>query len=285
MIHHATLPNPNHRQRGFNLMEVMLAMGIFVIGFVGVMSIFPAAALQQQRTTEDLLGQQAARNAEAIVKGARIDHTWLENAYANSSIPDDDNNTRCWRVSAETWSASYDLDAKWTVRDRIYPLSATEPAGVHQYWEVFVRRGSPAVGGTPQTPESDWWFYVFIVDNQLKENDLSNLAGNLPSMIAAADVDVDSSDSAVLRFTSLDNDPENDGILNEIRPGDTILDNNGQVYNVVDASSNSCTVAGFVIPNPETGYPTRIWYGKPNSPSDVSPVRGVYQFSLEDINQ
>lgn len=53
-------------RRAFTLLEVLLAIGIFVIGFVAVASMFPVAAVMQKNTVADVTGQQFARTLRAM---------------------------------------------------------------------------------------------------------------------------------------------------------------------------------------------------------------------------
>ena len=64
----------------------MLAMGIFVIGFVAVASIFPAAAILQKATVEDAVSQQFVRSATALLEGRQLSTTDLDSGTVDYSV-------------------------------------------------------------------------------------------------------------------------------------------------------------------------------------------------------
>ncbi len=52
-------------RRGFNLMEVILAMGVFALGMVSIASLFPTAISQQRETIYEVTARQVAVGAKA----------------------------------------------------------------------------------------------------------------------------------------------------------------------------------------------------------------------------
>ena len=56
------------RQRGFSLVEVLLAIFILGIGVIAVAALFPAGIAQQRRSVDDIIGPIVANNALAILR-------------------------------------------------------------------------------------------------------------------------------------------------------------------------------------------------------------------------
>ncbi len=72
------IPRRLTRGEGFTLIEVIIALGILLIGIVGVMQLFPASLTSARRATErtitsqtahSVLGQIRASSAEALFRG------------------------------------------------------------------------------------------------------------------------------------------------------------------------------------------------------------------------
>jgi len=58
----------SHRQRGFSLIELLLAIFILGIGIISIATLFPAGIAQQQKTTDDVVGPIIARNALTLLR-------------------------------------------------------------------------------------------------------------------------------------------------------------------------------------------------------------------------
>jgi type II secretory pathway pseudopilin PulG len=63
------------RERGFGLIEAMIAAGILVVGLAGVAALFAQSVRFLQYTREDLIAKQKAREALESVYSARNDST------------------------------------------------------------------------------------------------------------------------------------------------------------------------------------------------------------------
>jgi hypothetical protein len=63
------------RERGFGLIEAMIAAGVLVVGLAGVAALFAQAIQFLQYTREDLIAKQKAREALESVYSARNDST------------------------------------------------------------------------------------------------------------------------------------------------------------------------------------------------------------------
>lgn len=65
---------PQRSRAGFSLIELLVSMGIMVIGLVMAGTLFPAAIKQTSRSTDDTIGTIICQNALAVAK-ARLTHT------------------------------------------------------------------------------------------------------------------------------------------------------------------------------------------------------------------
>jgi type II secretory pathway pseudopilin PulG len=63
------------RQRGFGLIEAMIAAAVLVVGLAGVAALFAQSVQALQYTREDLIAKQKAREALESVYSARNDST------------------------------------------------------------------------------------------------------------------------------------------------------------------------------------------------------------------
>ena len=74
--------------QGFSVTETLIAMAIFAVGFAAVASIFPVGAVLQQNTADDVLAQQVADNARALITGRKFRHEILTDTDSVAGYPD-----------------------------------------------------------------------------------------------------------------------------------------------------------------------------------------------------
>ena len=254
----------------FTLLEVLIAMGIFAIGFVAVAAIFPAAAIMQKNTVDDVLAQQATRNAMSMAEAfTSAVQSSLRDAL-DTNVPDD--------MFVAEWPDTLDLDFTISENDRSFP-SAGRPLDSQEeldedlvnrkfYWELLVMRRQP------RPTASKWTIFLFVMRMQGKTID-ERFSG-------VQHIDVTTTNDAD-RFV-FDNDPDKDGRLDLVRIGDLVLANNGLIYRVQEAYADGVTIAGFISTNTETGeYPDGLWIGQPltdNHPSvtiEIKPFKGLLE--------
>ena len=74
------------RRPGFTLMEVLIALSLFALGFVAVAAIFPAGIALQRNAAEDSKALRFADNAEAIVGTYTLLETDLTTVPTDESV-------------------------------------------------------------------------------------------------------------------------------------------------------------------------------------------------------
>ena len=74
------------RRSGFNLLEVLVAMAIFAIGFAMIAGIVPAGHLLNRRTEDDVLAIIASKNVVAVVEAKKIFTPAWEHTYTHDQI-------------------------------------------------------------------------------------------------------------------------------------------------------------------------------------------------------
>ena len=86
MIARARIPS----QRGFSLIELLLAIFILGIGVISIAAVFPAGIIQQRRTQDDVMGPAVAEAAMATLRShldpsdfGTLEEFGLGNPYAN----------------------------------------------------------------------------------------------------------------------------------------------------------------------------------------------------------
>ena len=63
----ATRASARRSAGGFNLLEVLVSLGIFAVGLVAVAAVFPTAITIQRETVRELDGRRVAQNAKATI--------------------------------------------------------------------------------------------------------------------------------------------------------------------------------------------------------------------------
>lgn len=281
---------PRRLAGGYNLMEVMVAMGIFAIGFVAVAAIFPVATVLQKETVEDAISQQFTRSAKAMMQGRGFKTTDLDPVGVNpTGIADS------YRVQPlpTAWLQS---GGKWTLSDRSYPSTVIDVYSRGYYWVPLVRC---KVNPRTTTTAGDWQVFLFCLKREsnavyartaltapeywANPNDVMSSgyygAGDPASQIDAIpgvrSIAVQTGSVGTTRFTFATpgiNNLNSSGRPSQIAVGDQVLDSNGIIYNVASADGNGINVVGQIYPAVEDGAdPTVLWYAPPGQATSGRP--------------
>jgi len=173
---------------GFTYIEVMFAMGIFALGVISVLSMFPATALIHRNAIDAMLADQAETEIRALVMSKGF-------AVGDSTSPAVDAvlDMTVWPAPAATdytsslpATSNGDFDiihpipaalaaAYWPRADRMIPSFGVKPAYATQplgrfYWLPFFQRR--AISATePMTWYTDWTVFIAVLRRSERESD------------------------------------------------------------------------------------------------------------------
>lgn len=278
------------QRRGFSLVEIMIAMGIFAVGFIAVAAMFPAAIILQRETMTDVEAQLIARNAQAIIAVRTFTFSTVDNTADIKDAPlvptpGIDDLTPFAQLAVP-------LNTRFTLGDRGYPTAEATTDERKFYWVPFLRRlKSPATGSSDfvvaalimsRDPSRDYTFAAgnygtpafAIPGNPVCANDASN---NKVPKVVGIDYTYDSPTSPtkfqfnnrLFPTVTLAGQPD------QIRPGDWFLDNNGSLYLAKSADAAGVVPVGAVNKSAGTAV-KKLWYAPPPGAGLLSPCqRGV----------
>ena len=273
-------PGP-HTCNGFTLLEVMMAMAIFIIGFTAVMTLFPAALLLQKRTIDDVQSQNVARNAEAIIAGRTISLADLPgemDLVYPDVLPGPPNGIFDWREDEQVYPLPPSMlpnvgggaVQEWTLADRSYPVNIPTVEARRFFWVPMVQDADSGAGFA-------WRVYVFVLRRgeglQYSKPGAQADWGNQTDPTAIPGVQRIPLVAPFYQPTRFyfDNDDGSGRPL--VRVGNWVLDSNGGIFQVSESNALRITVNGLVIPDP--GPPTHIWIGRPSDSGGPSPAQRI----------
>ena len=247
---------------GFSMIELVISMGIFALGFIAVASLFPAAILMQRETFSSIEAQQVMRNSRAFLKSrglTKIDmEAVLSSQFSTTEVRP--------LLSDPLLSAFY---TGFTINDRGYPTETpqADPPARRYYWFPLVRH-------IAEGEEEPWEVFVFICRRQADYNqsraapnsNWANHVDDLPQIPAVKRVDAASTGGSISGL------PAGHGL----QSGDEILTDTGDVRTILTVSTNSATIVGSF--GPAAG--TEVWYGvaqndKPNPVRHILTLRNI----------
>jgi prepilin-type N-terminal cleavage/methylation domain-containing protein len=268
-----TRPRPGARRGaagGFTLLEIMVAMSIFVVGFLALGAMLPVAVVEQRRTMDELNTQELARTAVTEMRSRTL--TMSSNLV---NIPDlylDDPFQSNGPVNKPLWSAT----------NCSYPSSIADPNDRRFFWYPMVRR---TVDPPANTTAYDWQALIFIV----RRDFAGYTPTNPPSSILLPAMQTGPLSLPVLNTTwssvtglgrfnlkgtpnKLPN-PLTPQYARPISPGDLIADCLGGVYRVAAADDSSIYVPGPIPPTPSST--NTVFYYPPAIAGKPSPLMRI----------
>lgn len=245
------------RASGFTLVEILISLGIFLIGMTAIVSLFPAAAILQRETTQEVIADLAAESAEAIINAnglsyeppSSTDTGELDNYHSVSGFNDTD------VVPLRTVMNNTTFDNIFPSFVRSYPTGVIDTTagtafdaikGCDLHWVPFLQD----LAGEPSSP--NWVMRLFIVRSDSRGTYTANTTfdanptdpNNFPKVRY---VTATASGSTFTISGSTD-----------LEPSDIIMDSNGNNHVVLEIDGSDITVVNPIPLTPET--PNKLWY-------------------------
>ena len=150
------MPRPR-RAAGYTLVEILLALGIFMIGMTAVVSLFPVAALLQRETATDILTAELASSAKALVQAEAFTYGGAYTGNIGAYHP----------TATSTNSSVSSAVAFFPYTDRSYPSSQitgaarTDASNCDLFWVPFLQdiNGDPA--------NTNWIVRIMVLQGEM----------------------------------------------------------------------------------------------------------------------
>jgi len=228
----------HNRTRGFTLMELLVALGIFAIAFTALAAIFPVGIVLQRQTFDAITAEQAQRNALALASGAKLTPT----AIPHMTDPPGE--------SKVAWDTNYAtaLDGVWPMSDRSFPIYETDVSERDFYAMPFYR----AVDRSNWTTDKTIRVTVLLLQRE---------SGGTPT-VAQATGTVDGTEKDKFNFGT--------ALTDAIEEDTYVIDSNGIPYRVVTGGTDSIVVEGMFGWDAANGEPDAIYYGENNTAVQAS---------------
>lgn len=254
-----------HKQRGFSLVEILIALGIFLIGMVAIVSLFPAAAILQRETTHEVIGEMAAQSAGAIIDANRLNSSDLT-GYTTFAGPD---GTDVVLLRNAMGNATFNNAFPFTVRS--YPtalVNGTDVSNCDLFWVPLIQD----LNGDAANP--NWVMRLFILRSDSRATytggaNTSDPSNNEPTNFPKLrSVTVSS-----ISTNNILDDTYNLAAGTDLEVGDLVMDNNGNYHDVLEINGNAITVPNTIYPTPSNVR--TLWYAPRGTNGINSPAESV----------
>ena len=267
-------------------MEVLVALGIFALGFTAVAAVFPTAALMQKRTADDIGARHASDSARAITEATKLTYAPSNNSadlyfYHNDPVNPSQSDVRPFNGGDGT--SLPELNDFWSLNTRSFGSNITDPQWRSFYWIPLICD----TAGNETSPS--WKLIVFVLKRDEEEtysDDDPSMPGYTRSFATTSangwastdDVTIPSVKRYTLNSTSgstfelSDTKPGVTGQQGiEARVNDRIVDNTGKPYTVRSVSDDGMEIS---VESSITTSPTHIWFAPPADDGNSTPDSG-----------
>lgn len=248
-------PRPN-QPAGFTFPELLIALGIFTLGFVTVGAIFPSALLLQKRTIQAVESEKLGRNAKAMLQAMPWDKADLDADFGTDT-------TEVLPLDADRWD-NWPLASRTLLADQ-YP----SPEIGDTFWVPLLWDADPDPGAT------DWTAFVFVLRRNPTVQDyedpipggwtIANPAGTAPDPVSIPKV------ARVDGLNGTGNGFELADAGDWLDVGDPVLISTGETGRVldIDGSNVELDIVGL------TGT-ISVWFAPKPSENQAGPAREIF---------
>ena len=245
------------RSAGFTLVEILISLGIFLIGMTAIVSLFPAAAILQRETAQEVISEMAAQSAAGIIEATEL--TYDPPGAGRTAA-----NLNFYHTTAGSTNTSVSsITGLYPYTDRSYPtglVNGLDVSNCDLHWVPFIQD----INGDPANP--NWVVRLFVLDADSRaEYTPGNAADANPAdpitfpKVRQVGASATGSTFTVTAGTDLE-------------VGDIIMDSNGNSHEVINLSGNDIEVVNAIprVPN----APNSIYYA-PRLGGTSSPAMRV----------
>ncbi|MCC5829700.1 MAG: hypothetical protein JJU36_09675 [Phycisphaeraceae bacterium] len=227
----AARPLRGIRAGGFTLMETLVALGVFVIGFTAVASLLPVGTVLQRNAITDVQTHTTAQAAINLLQGRGVAEADLATAAPHT------------RVQALPGPAMN----RWPTNLR--------RGESRMFWYPLIRRNQAGADTDP----SQWTGYVFILERHMRDG-TEVMSTPVPVVQLNASAAADGGE-VIFNYTP------NAAVT--IRVGDPFLDSTGRIHRVarIIEPNRLAVVSPGMVP----GEVSAIWVGRAAVGSSLRP--------------
>lgn len=259
------------RSRGFSLMEVLIALGIFAVGFTTLAAMFPTAIILQQRAATDVLKDHSRASIEAMVatRGLSIDPATgvVPEYYQYTARLGEPSALMPLRYSDTSVVPEDYLNAHWPVAGNSFPSSAGSVLERRVYWLPLIRDELDTGTGMPLNRQ--WEMVVFVLQRGGGlEYDAPEIYRPLRTGSGAPDEEK-LLPGLVVQESALSGLEDDDDVFtltsaeDHLVVGSWVVDSLGRIYRVTQIDGNRVRLNKPILPHPTSGaYPEQIWHAR-----------------------
>ena len=261
-----------HGPRAFTLIEILIAIGIFAIGFVSIASPLFVGARIQAETIDDIRVQQVRRSAEALLKAVPFDRSYVVDELTNSPSE----STRDFDIDGRVYPFGdfghlSDLEMKnRSFPDRSFPSNVPFKKRRY-YWSLLVR--------DRDTNRARYTFDLYLV--VMRRGDEAPVP-EMGQMGVGGVEDLEVGDKIyprrILRLSAKDANRFDDRWI--IRPGDHVVDGYGRIFTVDVGVTGDQIPVTAPVPDPD---PDVLWYVEPASSVSRNRVSSIHLLPVDVV--
>lgn len=261
---------------GFTLVEILISLGIFLIGMTAIVSLFPAAAILQRETTREVISEMAAQSAKSVINANKL-------TYATGSGDLGNYPTAGYRgtdaVPLQRVMGNTAFLNRFPAAVRSYPTGLLNGTNIDEcdlHWVPFIQN----LSGDLANP--NWVMRLFIVESDSRATYTIGVGSdanlndptNFPKVRGVPISRITNSSGGTGDVFQL-------SFGTQLEASDILMDSNGNSHVVIDVTGNNIQVLNSIPQTPLT--PNKIWY-TPRGGASSSPAQRVITVEVDVVS-